>query len=673
MRLAPAFRLLAALSLLLGAGAVAAQSFDFARDRQPVIPLDGLWRFHPGDSPIVNGVPLWSMPAFDDASWTTLRSDRPWSDQGYPDLSGYAWYRFQVRLSAGQGPTSILLAPELTSYLVFVDGRPEGGLGKMPSNIPSSIIRYKEFPLTTAVSPAPRTVQVAIRVWHTPMWAGYVGGGPRYGGNLAGDPGLLSAEMLHHQVARNIRYVDTYAYSITAALVGLVILCLFLFRPAQREYLWFAIMLLAQAADNALFIAQQAFFWPPVPVNDLMDGIFTALTICSFVWFFSLVLEVPIGRIGRVALALAAASPVAAVLYWPGWCAPPVSASVQIAFLLPATGWTLFTLGRRAWQGNLDAQILLLPAGLDIGYFFADNVATVLGQAGLLRNPRILEIPLPLPPFAVQLGTLLHLFFLLALLVFLIRRFALAHQREQQLQGEFEAAREVQQVLLPDALDQCPGFEVECIYQPADQVGGDFFQQIVDCRGGVHIVVGDVSGKGLPAALMVSVLVGAIRSEAAHGADPCALLASLNDRMMGRSQGGFVTCVAAHVTAGGLLTLANAGHLPPYLNSEELPITGSLPLGVIEGARYECTTVQLAPGDRLVFVSDGVVEAQARTGELFGFERTRDLSEQSAEVIARAARRFGQHDDITVVTVKFTGSEQAVAATPGAAAAPGRS
>jgi len=214
----------------------------------------------------------------------------------------------------------------------------------------------------------------------------------------------------------------------------------------------------------------------------------------------------------------------------------------------------------------------------------------------------------------------------------------------------------VQLVLLPDELDQCPGFRVECVYHPADQVGGDFFQQIGDGQGGMTIAVGDVSGKGLPAAMMVSVLVGAIRAEAAHGARPADLLASLNQHMMGRSHGGFTTCLVVHITAQGRLTVANAGHLPPYLNGHEIQIPGSLPLGILPQVHYETIVLTLTPGDRLTFVSDGVVEAQSRSGELFGFDRTRAISGDPATRIAEAARTFGQSDDITVVTVDFPGA-----------------
>ncbi|MGB8262027.1 MAG: PP2C family protein-serine/threonine phosphatase, partial [Terracidiphilus sp.] len=156
--------------------------------------------------------------------------------------------------------------------------------------------------------------------------------------------------------------------------------------------------------------------------------------------------------------------------------------------------------------------------------------------------------------------------------------------------------------------------------------------------------------------LLVSVLVGAIRAEAAHGASPAELLRSLNERLAGRAHSGFTTCLAAHLSAAGQLTLANAGHLPPYLNGEEIAIPGSLPLGILPVLDAGSISLRLKPGDRLTFVSDGVVEAQTRSGELFGFDRTRALSREPAARIAEAARRFGQSDDITVVTVEFAGA-----------------
>ena len=474
-------------------------------------------------------------------------------------------------------------------------------------------------------------------------------------GHIAGEPGLLRSEQQHHELQRQVDFVDAYSYSIITALVGIAILCLFFIRPGEREYLWFACMILAQSADNVLYVGEQIFSWFSEPVYDLLDAALVAFMICVSLRFFSRVLGVPAGKLGRIAFALAVISPPASVFYWPRLATPAASAAVQIACLLPAVLWILFTLVRSAVRGNLDARLLLVPTVLDLGFYFADNLAIVIAQAGWTQVPHIFEVPLPLPPFKLQIGIVLHLIFLLALLVFLIRRFSLARRKEEQMAGELEAAREVQQVLLPDEQDQCPGFHVESIYRPADQVGGDFFQQIADGNGGMLIVVGDVSGKGLPAAMVVSVLVGAIRAEADHDATPASMLASLNNRIMGRAHGGFVTCLAAHLDGDGVLTIANAGHLPPYLNGEEIAAPGSLPLGLMSSAHYEPFTIQLTAGDRLTFVSDGVVEAQGKSGELLGFERTRELSRQSAHAIALAAQEFGQKDDITVVTVEFTG------------------
>lgn len=638
-----------------------AQSFDLDRGREPVVSLNGLWRFHPGDSPLTAAHrPLWADPGFDDSTWPLLNSRDSWSTQGHAGMSGYGWYRFTVTLPGSERPTALLLAPIVTSCQVYVDGRLVGTAGEMPPTlIPSTDFSDHLFPLTDAGAASTRTVHVALRVWHSPIWSNYMGGGPFRGGHLAGDEKLLADEQNHHQLMRNVRFVDYYAYSIPAALIGLAILCLFVIRPAEREYLWFAVMLLAQATDSALNVSKEVYAVPPIPVFDLLDGILAATNLFAALCFFSRVLRVRTRFLGRVCLGLVAISAFPGVFYWPGWLSVPASAALQLACLFPAAVWIFWVLVKRALKGNLDARLLLLPTLLDVGYYMTNNLEIVLAQAGWTRMPGMLEFPIPLPPFTMRTGILLHLFFLLAMLVFLILRFTGARRRETWLAGELEAARQIQQVLLPDKLEQCPGFCVEWVYEPAEQVGGDFFQQIADDRGGILIVIGDVSGKGLQAAMLVSVLVGAIRSEAAHSADPVAMLSSLNERMRGRSRAGFTTCLAAHVTANGLMTVANAGHLPPYRNGVEIDISGSLPLGIVAAPEYECTTIQLVPGDRLTLVSDGVVEARTKVppwcGELFGFNLTRALSVFPAQLIADAARGYGQTDDITVVTVEFSG------------------
>lgn len=149
-------------------------------------------------------------------------------------------------------------------------------------------------------------------------------------------------------------------------------------------------------------------------------------------------------------------------------------------------------------------------------------------------------------------------------------------------------------------------------------------------------------------------MVGAIRATAEFTHEPEELLASLNEWLMGRSRGGFSTALAVHFSADGVETIANAAHLSPYLDGREIELPGALPLGIVGGAAYETTTFFLAPGSRLTFYSDGVVEAQNAQGELLGFDRTRELSTQPAAAIVAAAKRFGQSDNITVVAITRT-------------------
>jgi len=197
------------------------------------------------------------------------------------------------------------------------------------------------------------------------------------------------------------------------------------------------------------------------------------------------------------------------------------------------------------------------------------------------------------------------------------------------------------------------GFTIESEYRPAQQVGGDFFQIIAHpTDGSVLIVLGDVTGHGLQAAMMVSLLVGTIRTETRHTNNPLAILAALNERLLGRGNAN-ATCLALRLAPDGACTLANAGHLPPYLNGKEMAMEGALPLGVIAGAEFSLMHFQLKENDRLVLITDGVIEAQNASKELFGFDRTSELmgQQKSPAEIAAVAQAFGQEDDITVVRV----------------------
>jgi serine phosphatase RsbU (regulator of sigma subunit) len=219
-------------------------------------------------------------------------------------------------------------------------------------------------------------------------------------------------------------------------------------------------------------------------------------------------------------------------------------------------------------------------------------------------------------------------------------------REKSRLSGEFQAARSVQQLLIANSQSPC----LDAFYQPAQEVGGDFYQIFPLPDGSELLAVGDVSGKGLKAAMAVSMLTGALRNR--HAETPAALLSELNRAVAGGLDGGFVTAAIARLYPNGRLTLASAGHPSPYLNGQELTLEPGLPLGIYREAEYADTETNLPPNQPLTFVSDGVIEAANAKNELFGFDRTQALSLRPAAEIAQAAQSWGQNDDITVAILQ---------------------
>ncbi len=243
---------------------------------------------------------------------------------------------------------------------------------------------------------------------------------------------------------------------------------------------------------------------------------------------------------------------------------------------------------------------------------------------------------------------------LLTLGVF-VRALVADRGEKQRMSAELAAARAVQQVMIPESMPSTPGFEIRSVYKPFGELGGDFFQILPQADGSVLVAIGDVSGKGMAAAMMVSLVVGTLHTLAERTTRPGEILAGLNRRVMGRSAGGFTTCLLFCAEQDGRVTFANAGHLAPYLEGREIALENGFPLGLVAECAYGETVVELGIGAALTLVTDGVVEARNGAGELFGFERTERISGEPAEAIVGAAREFGQDDDITALTVKRLG------------------
>jgi sigma-B regulation protein RsbU (phosphoserine phosphatase) len=328
---------------------------------------------------------------------------------------------------------------------------------------------------------------------------------------------------------------------------------------------------------------------------------------------------------------------------------------VDITFVLLAIAVPVILMtGYR--RGHKECGLLLITE-----VFFS---AGILASTFHNRFPRwIGEIPpLHFGGAGVVVGDhIASLILMVGLIAVVLYRFIRVSKDEEIAASELEAARTVQQLLIPATQPATPGFTVARVYIPARQVGGDFFLVLPADDPTDHsllAIMGDVSGKGLQAAMVVSTIIGGLRMQISR--QPAEVLAHLNRMLVGHVS-GFATCCAMLLHADGRMLIANAGNPAPYSAGEEIPTLPGLPLGMVPDADYEETSHTLAPGKGLTFVSDGVIEATAVNGkELFGFDRTQSISTESAETIANAACAFGagapQADDITVLTIRLHGN-----------------
>ncbi len=625
-----------------------AATFSLITEREPVVSLDGLWRFHPGDDP------RWASPELDDSAWPLLRSDKPWTEQGYHSLDGFAWYRFTVEPPSTAMPLAILLPSILTDYELFENGKKIGGFGHMP---PHGTLQFNQralYHLAPAQEGAP--LQIAIRVWHHPTFAAYLGGGPRYGGALMGEDAILERQFRALEAERSTLVVSFYVIGVLNAVIGITVFGLYLYRRSEREYLWFALVLLANALQAALAVTNFILHFP-MGLGDILAEVIGALGVAASLLFFSRVLQASRTWLWRSVLLIALLDPLNVLLYLFRITSPAASTSLRVLFDLPIMAYIVVLLFRRALAGGRDARLLLVPTVLLYGTAILGGLILFMFQLGWrwpvlasVNQWNVFESPFPVP-----LQVFVQLIFVVALLAFLIRRFARSRAQEERYSTDLEAARTLQQVLIPETLPSIPGLTISTAYHPAQEVGGDFYQILplpvttANAQRETLIIIGDVAGKGLPAAMTVSMLVGALRSIVETTRSPAEILAGLNRRLVGRGS-GFTTCLAIHISSSGNMILANAGHLAPYRNGQEILTSPALPLGLDPSAVFAEETCQLAHGDRLTLLTDGVPEASSHK-ELFGFERTARISASSAGTIAEAALQFGQADDITVLSI----------------------
>jgi serine phosphatase RsbU (regulator of sigma subunit) len=241
-------------------------------------------------------------------------------------------------------------------------------------------------------------------------------------------------------------------------------------------------------------------------------------------------------------------------------------------------------------------------------------------------------------------------------------------RERERFEQELLVARRIQQASLPKEVPTLEGWEISPLYRPAREVGGDFYDFHHLSEGHVGLVVGDATGKGVPAALVMASARSMLRAVAQGSESPGDVLRRVNDSLVTDIPTNmFVTCFYAILEPeSGRLRYANAGHDLPYLHrngeAEELRARG-MPLGLMPGMGYEEKEIDLDVGEGVFFYSDGLVEAHDPEGEMFGFPRLRALVAEHAEEAALgeylleelysfAGEGWEQEDDITILTLK---------------------
>jgi len=624
-------------------------------------PLDGPWQFHLGDDP------TWATPSFDDGQWEQLTADQPWGSQTHPSYTGYAWYRRHITFSPADGasPDIALLIPTIDdAYELYWNGAPMGHLGSFPPNLGwLSLIPAQTYGLGPV-----RSGVLAVRVYKVPLFSNDDGTAGGFEGlPIVGSPQAIASTKdaldYHWLRGRQFQFGLTSLY----ALASLLSLLAWLRDRKQRLLLWMAVytaMPLLELFLNGLRLPFSAI-WSTFLVQ-------TSIQLREISQWFVLLWLLQLNespKLVRFIRVVAIVSVIAGFLDGTlGFFYPNVFSDIQFQitdavltlFILPFEAIPIFLViyavirRKRLDSARWLVAILALTSGM---FYSVSNIAAQGTRFTHWTLATKMNAPLftlfgSVFPIQLMLRTLLF-----ASIVYAVVRYSIEYRRRQtNLEQEVQNARELQQVLVPDVLPEIPGFTLTSAYRPAQEVGGDFFQIIPLEDKSTIIVLGDVSGKGLKAAMAVSLIVGAVRALADDYPSPAQLLTQLNRRLCGRLQGGFATCVILRLNPGRECTLASAGHPAPFLNDQELTLEGTLPLGLSPTASYDETTFSLQVGDHCSLYTDGLLEARNPTGELYSFARLQTLfaTRPNAEQATQAAVAFGQDDDITVLTLART-------------------
>jgi hypothetical protein len=616
------------------------------------VEVGGTWRFHTGDDLV------WAQPGYDDSGWELLRGDKTWGAQTHPSYVGFAWYRKRIEVTPANAQIALLVRPIDNAYELYWNGKKIGGDGQMPPHAHWDAVPHgNTFPLPTTSG------VLAVRVWKStlasvdPATLGGFEFAPRIG-NAA----YLTLQTKAARMEGQRRALLAVLTSSLMAVTGLLALLVFFRERKKWLYLWLAIYLIAIGVLGvSLILRTTTDFFQYQLLIQTFDCAADLSLWAMLLSLFGLDQEKRWRRITFILAGIYLAAQVAdmsVLLFWEHAGKGMVwvdAITTAVYSILPMYIVAILIAGlRRRRQLDLwPLAFIIAFAGI---WVFAINMTVQFPQFiqwGGLRD-WMDQVGFSLGDYRFDMRPILETLVFVALVFTVAREQYLDRKRQARMEMEVRSAREVQQVLVPETVPTVPGFAIDSVYKPAAELGGDFFQVISLPDASTLIAIGDVSGKGLKAAMTVSLIVGTLRTLIDYTQEPTEILQGMNRRLFGRVQDGFATCVVLRVKPNGDATIANAGHLAPFRDGEELPLRGSLPLGVSADAVFEELVFRLHEGETLTLYTDGIVEARSATGELYGFERIQILAQerQSAEQIVAAACAFGQEDDITVLSIR---------------------
>ena len=610
--------------------------------------LDSTWLVQAGDDP------AWASPSFDDSHWTHFDPSSPINALYGRQRPGVIWYRLHLIVDTQQKDLALNEVQISRAFEIYANGQRIMASGQI-APLRLHTLSAHVLALIPPADLQSGSLVIALRVGISPTEWGNGQNPGYYADNLTIGP-YTDLQRGNWLAIIGDNFMEWFRQLLAIAL-GVIAFVLFAAQRRQSEYLWIAalgLLTLIEFPEPVIAALRNIpLYWD---ILTHLPRLFTPWLWAGF--YFSFVGK-RITWPWRIYLAIAGIGNLTAGLQSYLFSNPlPFQFFVNFPYIILLSVIVPVILAIHWRRGNREAAILLVPAVLFSLYIYAEVGLSALFGLPAWRQFALRGLTLidhySVGPLTLSLNPISDILCSLSIALIILLRSTTMSRRQALIDSELEAARQVQQILVPEHTGNLPGFAVESVYLPAQQVGGDFFQIIPDDAGGMLLVIGDVAGKGLPAAMLVSVIVGAIRSTAEFTRNPSHILASLNDRLVGRAGGGFSTALAAHISDDGQVAIANAGHLPPYLDGNEVDLPGALPLGVAPGITYEFTEFAFDPGSRLTFYSDGVVEAQNSHGDLLGFERSRELSLRPAAEIAAAAKNHGQHDDITVLTIERT-------------------